>query len=221
MSVVFNPKTGRYRNAATGRFVSRADGLKLVDTESARVKFRLQGHTRLLLSEKISLSEWEKRMAETIKESHIRMTMLGAGGKNRASNAHFGAVGATLRREYRYLHLFSNQISRGELTSKRILSRAGSYAASTRKSFYKGEQLSRAIAGVKLAKRDLDPQARHCTDCIGYSTNGEWLPIEMVVVPGHACQCGGRCRCSIYYKMGDATPIMNLSDRLDRIAFNI
>lgn len=218
--IVFNEKTGRYRNTATGRFAGRGEVLRLVDDETARLKTRLQRHTRLLLSEKISLSEWEKRMATTIKESHIRMTMLGAGGKTRVSNAHFGAVGATLRREYSYLHLFSNQISRGELTPKRILSRAGSYAASTRKSFYKGEQLSRAIAGVKLAKRDLDPQARHCTDCIGHSTKGEWLPIEMVVVPGHRCQCGGRCRCSIYYKMGDSTPIMNLSDRLDRIAFS-
>lgn len=220
MSVVFNPKTGRYQNVKTGRFASRADALKLVDTESARLKVRLQGHTRLLLSEKISLSDWEQRMAESIKESHLRMTMLGAGGKNRVSNAHFGAVGASLRSEYRYLHLFANQISRGELTAKRILSRAGSYAASTRKSFYKGEQLSRAIAGVKLAKRDLDPLARHCPDCLGHSTNGEWLPIEMVVVPGHRCQCAGRCRCSIYYKMGDPTPMVNLSDRLDKIAFS-
>jgi len=220
MSITFNPNTGRYRNSKTGRFASRADVLKLVDTESARLKVRLQGHTRLLLSEKISLSDWESRMAESIKESHLRMTMLGAGGKNRVANAHFGAVGSSLRSEYRYLHLFANQISRGELTSKRILSRAGTYAASTRKSFYKGEQISRAIAGVKLAKRDLDPMARHCSDCLRHSTNGEWLPIEMVVVPGHRCQCGGHCRCSIYYKMGDLTAIVNLSDRLDRIAIS-
>jgi hypothetical protein len=218
MGIVFNPKSGRYRNEQTGRFVSRTEVLKLVDTETARLKVRLQGHTRLLLAEKITLSDWESRMAETIKESHLRMVMLGAGGKSRVTNAHFGAVGASLRSEYKYLHRFAAQISRGELTPRQILSRAAMYAASTRKSFYKGEQISRVIAGVTLAKRDLDPLARHCPDCLRHSTNGEWLPIEMVVVPGHRCQCGGRCRCSIYYKTGEVAPITNLSDRLDRIA---
>lgn len=218
--ITFNSKTGRYRNSETGRFVSRADVLKLVDTEVARLKVRLQGQSRLLISEKISLSEWEKQMAETIKESHLRMTILGAGGKGRVSNAHFGAVGAALRREYGYLHLFANQIARGELTPAQILSRSGSYAASTRKSFYKGEQLSRAIAGVKLAKRDLDPQSRHCSDCVRYSTRGKWLPIETVIVPGHTCQCGGRCRCSISYKIVELNPTMKLSDRFEKITSN-
>lgn len=211
----FSVASGRYRNKETGRFVSRADVLRLVDNEEARLKTRLQGHTRLLLAKKIDVAEWEKRFATTIKESHIRMSTLGAGGKDNLTNAHFGAIGASMKQEYRYLNRFAKGIERGEYSERYILSRAKLYSASTKKSFYKGEQIARAIAGVRLAKRVLDPQSRHCADCPAYQKL-DWVPIETIVPPGQACACGGRCRCSIIYKPIERNPI-NLSDRLEAI----
>jgi len=194
--------------------VSRAKVLLETEMEEARLKTRLQGLTRRLIAG-MPLDEWQKEFAQTIKESHLRMSALGAGGKDRLTNAHFGSIGGLLRKEYGYLDNFAKGIQNGEYSERYILARAGLYAASTRKSFFKGEQISRAIAGVTLAKRVLDAQARHCKDCPAYATD-TFIPIQDIMVPGEACECGGRCRCTIIYKTGGRSPI-NLSDRLEEI----
>jgi hypothetical protein len=215
MTYEYRTSTGRYHDPVTGRFVGRAEVLQQTFLEEARLKTRLQGHTRLLLAGKIDLPEWQTRFAQSIKESHLRMSALGAGGKDKLSNAHFGSVGGILRKEYSYLDNFAKGIENGEFSEKYILARAGLYAASTRRSFFKGEQISRAIAGVTLAKRVLDSQSKHCNDCPAYFTP-DWTPIENIVVPGEACACGGRCRCTIIYKAAERTTI-SLSDRLEAI----
>ena len=215
MPYEYRASTGRYHDTETNLFVSRGEILNQTFLEESRLKVRLKGHARLLTNGAITLEEFQIRMAQSIKESHLRMSALGAGGKDRLSNAHFGSVGGILRKEYSYLDNFSRGIQAGEYSAKYIIARAGLYAASTRRSFFKGEQISRAIAGVTMAKRVLDSQAKHCADCPAYSTNG-YVPIEDIVVPGEACACGGRCRCSIVYKNSGRSPI-NLSDRLETI----
>lgn len=215
MKYEFNDRLGRYRDTETKVMVSRATVLLETEMEEARLKVRLQGLTRRMLGGSLSVSEWQKEFAQTIKESHLRMSALGAGGKDRLNNAHFGSVGGLLRKEYRYLDNFAKGIQNGEFSEKYILARAGLYAASTRKSFFKGEQISRVVAGVTMARRVLDSQAKHCSDCPAYATP-DWVAIEDVVVPGEACACGGRCRCTIIYKAGGRSPV-NLSDRLEAI----
>lgn len=215
MAYLFVNNNGQYRDSRSGRFVSRRVIIQETEKETARLKTRLQGHTRLLLNEKITLREWEKRFAESLKESHIRMSALGAGGKDRLTNSHFGSIGGILRQEYRYLNRFAKQIKKGNFSEKYILNRASLYANSTRRSFYKGEQIARAIAGVKYARRILDPQAQHCVECPMYSTPG-YVPIEEIVPPGQACRCGGKCRCRIIYRSVERRNV-NLSDRLERI----
>lgn len=215
MKYEFNDRLGRYRDTETKVMVSRATILLETEMEEARLKTRLQGLTRRLIAG-MPLDEWQRQFAQTIKESHLRMSALGAGGKDRLTNAHFGSVGGLLRKEYGYLDNFAKGIQNGEYSEKYILARAGLYAASTRKSFFKGEQIARAIAGVTLAKRVLDSQAKHCSDCPAYATSG-WVPIEDIVAPGEACKCGGRCRCSIVYKEAERRSPINLSDRLEAI----
>lgn len=215
MAFRYSDRSGRYRDLKTGKFISRANVLLETDKEVARVKTRLQGHTQLLLDKRITLAEWQARFTATLKDSHLRMSALGAGGKDRLTSSHFGSIGAILRKEYQYLYRFSKGIKEGEYSDRYILNRAGLYATSVRRSFFKGEQISRAIAGVRLAKRVLDQNAFHCQQCPMYSTRG-FVPIEEIVVPGQACDCGGRCRCSIIYRPAENVPV-NLSDRLDRI----
>lgn len=215
MAFRYSDRSGRYRDTRTGRYVSRAQVLLETEKEVDRVKTRLQGHTRLLLKKEIDLAEWQARFTATLKDSHLRMSALGAGGKDRLTNSHFGSIGAILRKEYQYLYRFSKGIKDGEYSDKYILNRAGLYAASVRRSFFKGEQISRALAGVRFAKRVLDQNAFHCLQCPTYATRG-FVPIEEIVVPGQACDCGGRCRCTVIYRPAERRPV-NLSDRLEKI----
>lgn len=215
MELEYNDALGRYRNVKTKKIVSKASVLLETEKESTRLKKQVQDLTLQMTNGELKLWEWEKLAAQRIKESHIRMSALGAGGMGNLTNAHYGSIGGILRKEYRLLNKFARGIEQGKYSPAYIVNRAGMYAASTRRSFFKGQQISRALSGVTLARRVLDAQAQHCPDCLAYATNG-FVPIEDIVAPGEACRCGGRCRCNIIYKSTQRS-IVNLSDRLDLI----
>lgn len=199
MPVKFDKRTGRYRNES-GRFISRADVLRMVEEETARGQVRLRAIARLLVSKRIDVPEFQARMAQQIKSSHIRLGLLGAGGKDAMTSQHYGQIGRGLRDEFSYLRNFGEAIAAGELTESQIMRRAELYSMSARLSFFAVEKQARQRAGVRLAKRDLDPQARHCDDCLKHSTNGRWVPISEIVPVGSRCRCRNKCRCSIFYQ---------------------
>lgn len=143
-------------------------------------------------------------MAEQIKASHIRLGVFGAGGKDAMTPQHYGQIGRVLRDEFAYLRNFGEAIAAGELNESQVMRRAELYATSSRLSFFAVEKQARQKSGVKLAKRSLDSQARHCEDCLRHSTNGLWIPISEIVSPGSRCRCRNRCKCQIAFKVGAA-----------------
>lgn len=210
-SFFWDKKTGRYRDADTKKFVSRSVVLKKIEIQNKRSKTYLENQAKRLVNREISLSQFQTTVIDEVKKSHIQMALLASGGKDGISKAGYGATGNRLKEEYQYLSNFVNAIARGELTEKRIIYRAGLYANSSAAAFYKSEQISRIENGATLAKRDLDPNADHCSDCPALSTNGKWLPIDRVTPPTRNCTCRSRCRCTIKYKY---TTNASLSDRL-------
>jgi hypothetical protein len=196
--MLFDTSAHRYRNTETGRFVKYADVLAMVDQEIKRTEVRLKGHARLLASGKIDLPEFQTRMAQTLKESHLRLAAVGAGGTKRMTPTHYGKVGAGLKKQYQYLAKFGQDLVNGEVSEKRLLSRAASYAQSAKTAFFESEFTSRGKTGF-YAKRLLDPQAQHCDSCITLQRT-EWTLIQLITPPGVNCKCGGRCRCRIIYR---------------------
>lgn len=197
--IAYSSSTGQYRDLSTGRFVRRTEVMKFVDREIERTKVQLQGHTRLLIGDRINMAEWQVRMAETLKASHIRMGALGSGGVENLNSRKYGAIGYQLRQQYEYLSKFSLDVAEGWLTPKQALVRSGLYATSIKLSFNRCEQLTKQEEGFRTARRGLDPQANHCASCINYSTRGQWMPIDQVVLPGVACECGQFCKCPIEF----------------------
>jgi hypothetical protein len=198
-NAVYDKRTGQF-HGGDRRFIARAEVLRLADAEAARLETRLSGHARLLTQNKISVPEFQLRMAEDIKLSHLRMAAFGAGGEKQLTPRHFGTAGQELKRQYKHLQGFGDAIAQGELSEKRILSRAKSYGMSARTAFFKAEKVTRQDNGAREAKRSLDSQARHCSSCLGHSTGGLWLPIDQVVAPGVDCECQSRCRCRIVFR---------------------
>lgn len=194
----FDPRTHRYRNTTTGRFVRYAEVLEVAENEINRLEVRLMGHARLLNSGKINISEFQARMALSLKESHIRIAMLGAGGKKQMDSKQYGHVGQQLRKQYEYLYKFGQTIEGGALTEEQILRRAKSYAKSANLAFRKAEFVARGAKGF-YAKRLLDPQSRHCSQCIGHQRT-EWTLIDLITPLGFDCSCGGRCRCRLVFR---------------------
>ena len=194
----FDPKSHRYRDAETGRYVKYSQVLEVVDVEVNRLEVRLKGHARLLSQGKIDIAEFQTRMAQSLKESHLRNAAVGAGGTEQLSASHYGKVGAQLKAQYKYLHNFGEDLSAGKLTPEQALSRAGSYSKSAKTSFFAAEFTSRDKVGFYV-KRLLDAQSNHCQSCISYQRL-QWTLIQLVTPPGVDCECGGRCRCRLVYR---------------------
>jgi hypothetical protein len=194
----FDQSTHRYRNLKTGRFVRREEVLRLVDAEVLRLETRLKGHARLLINNKIDIGEFQARMAQSLKDSHIRLAMLGAGGEKSMNPQQYGHLGQGLKKQYKFLYQFGKDLEGGNLSEKRILARSAQYAQSANTAFHQAEFTARGKQGF-YAKRLLDPQAKHCPECIGYQRL-QWTLISLVTPPGVNCTCGGRCRCRLIFQ---------------------
>ncbi|MEO1522889.1 MAG: hypothetical protein AAFU78_19220, partial [Cyanobacteria bacterium J06633_2] len=109
-TIVYNRRAGRFRDAETGQFVPRMRVLLEIDAERARTQTRLQGLTRRMVSQSISLGEWQQQVGEVIKDSHLRMSMMGAGGRSQMSSRHWGTIGRLLRDEYERLDNVAEQL---------------------------------------------------------------------------------------------------------------
>lgn len=140
--VTYDRRTGQF-HGGDRRFIARAEVLRLVDAEATRLETRLSDHARLPIQDKISVAEFQLRIAEDVKPSHLRMAAFGAGGEKQLNARHFGTAGQELRQQYKYLQGFRDAIATGELSPKQILSRAKSYGVSARTAFFKSEKLTR------------------------------------------------------------------------------
>ncbi|MGL5795664.1 MAG: hypothetical protein ACRC06_14945 [Waterburya sp.] len=199
-TITYNRSSGRYRDGQTGKFVSRATVLRLVDKEALQLEVRMKGHARLLVQGKIDIPEFQKRAAEDLKLSAIRSTILGSGGRSQVTNQAYGSTGRLLREQYNYLDGFARDLADGKLSKAQAIARAGLYGASTRSSFHQAEKIARGREGFIEAKRSLDPQSRHCGSCLQYSTQGQWKPLNEVTMPTVNCQCMSRCRCVVSFR---------------------
>lgn len=199
-TISYDRKSGRYRDDATGKYVGRDRILRLVDEEANRLGVRMKAHARLMTQGKIDLPEFQRRAADDLKLSHLRSTILGSGGRSQTTSAQFGAAGRELRRQYKFLNGFAQDLAAGKLTRAQAINRAGLYGASTRTAFHQAEKITRAREGFKLARRVLDPASRHCEKCLSYATGDRFLPIEQIVPVGTRCTCQSRCRCSVIFK---------------------
>lgn len=196
-SVFYDRKVAQFRGS-NGRFVPRSTILKLVDEEAARLSTRMKAHARLMTDGKIGVDEFQRRAAEDLKLSCLRMGVFASGGRSQTSNQVYGVVGRGLRDQYNYLQGFSQDLAAGNLTKEQAINRAGMYGGSARTAFHQSEKITRKREGFKLAKRVLDAGARHCDECLSYATP-DFVSIDKIVPVGSRCSCASRCRCRITF----------------------
>jgi len=195
----FNPRTGRYFNKDTGRFVKRSDVIKSVDAIASSAKSKLQYEVRKLARGKITVDRFQSNAAKILKDSHLQSAMLGAGGKGGMTPRIRGFVGGTLSNDYNRLNKMAVDLKAGKITRKQALSRMSNYGESVRSSFFTADKESQIRTGRRFAKRLLTPGVQHCPECINYERR-EWTPIEDIIPVGVACSCRGRCRCVVRYQ---------------------
>jgi len=138
--------TGRYRDRATGRFVSelnvRADLDKYIEAKNAN----LDALANRLRNREISLADWQLQMRNEIRTMHSNAAMVAKGGRAQMTQADWGRVGQRLRFQYGKLDDWAAQIAKGEAPlNGRLNQRAKLYGQASRGTY---EQQRRAMAAA-------------------------------------------------------------------------
>lgn len=199
----FNDRTGRYRDARTGRFVSHRQVRAAVDTVIDGSGKRIKALTEQFRSRALTLGEWETRMRVELKALHLAAARAAKGGRAQMTAADYGRVGQALRTQYRYLRRFADEVQSGkQLPDGSMASRALLYPEAARSVSYQST-LAREMRrrGYDQERNVLDREAAHCQgpgSCPDITKRG-WQPIG-TLPPLGTRPCMVKDKCHVQYR---------------------
>lgn len=197
MSLTFDAASGRYRDSATGRYLSEQAVRRVVDQIADGASERLAALSRQMLAGELSLAEWQAGAMRTIKLAHVATATIAHGGQARMTFGHYGSVGQDIRSHYQFLRGFAEQIASGEqpLTDG-LIARARQYGQASRVTFERAYGQDQQRRGFQSCRNILGA-AEHCAQCREQTARG-WVPAGSLVPIGSRT-CRGNCRCRIAY----------------------
>jgi hypothetical protein len=194
----WNARAARYRDPATGRFISR-DRVRLeVDRIIEASQRRVLDATQSMRAGTIDVGEWDAVMRQEIKRTQLSTEALLRGGWQQMTPADFGRVGAAVRKQYKFLDNFIAEIRSGkQIADGTLFNRAKMYPASARVQFHENQTAMLDALGYTEERNVLHP-AEHCVGCLDMSAL-VWVPIGTLVPIGER-DCVGNDRCSVRYR---------------------
>ena len=193
----YDPVTGRYRGS-NGRFLSQSAVEALVDGRINKLGTLLRRLTNMLSNGDITLVQWQESVREALKLAHVQAAIIGNGGRDNMQASDWGRIGQRLRAEYRYLEGFARDLLAGSISTPMAIARIGMYSQAVRGSYWEGSAIRQERQGYSLMRRILDPQAKHCDDCVNFAARGV-VPIGSLPMPGQRCACMSNCKCRVQY----------------------
>lgn len=154
--VIWNQSTERWRNLASGQFVSNESVRTEVNRHIDAAQDNLQRLTQNMYSGNISLAQWQSGVALELKDGHLAQSMFAVGGRGNMTQANFGRVGGTLANEYSFLSNFADDIAAGRVSEAQALARISQYGNATGQSYWREwarEQDSIALEGLHRLTR--------------------------------------------------------------------
>ena len=182
--------------------VTQKELYKVVAQEVERYERKQQTLATRFVNGNVSFEDWQKQSKELVKQSHVNMTRLGRGGKDRTFGIHYLQTAQDLRtNHYPALKQFAQDIKDGKLTNKQIIARSKLYGSASKTAFERARVTPdyKNPTQLRLGRRRLGSCRNHCQDCISYALIG-WQPLEQIILPGTNCACHGNCCCSIEIK---------------------
>jgi len=195
----FGFDNGRYRDAQTGRFVSRSSINNLLRTEVQSAENRYHELATALHEGRISPASWVEQMRTEQRRLTLQQQALAKGGFAQLDNRDFGKAGASLRQQYAKIVGTAQDVAEGKISLPQLLNRVDGYVGESRRLYHDTlrENMPNAPDGMTtIERRRLDPGAMSCSDCIDYYDRG-WQPAGVLPGPGTQCRCGSHCRCDI------------------------
>ncbi len=199
LDFTFDPVSLRFREASTGRFVKQTAIYEARDTVIDAAAGQMKSLGLAFGNKTINAAEFETRMMELIKTTHIASMVLARGGFEQMSAADYGFAGAQIKKQYEYLRGFVREA--GTLTANQIQARAALYGEALRPTYWAMQNRTREQSGATRAKRMLTA-ADHCAGCVAEAARG-FVPVADLAPIGTA-DCRVRCRCYVIYEKAEA-----------------
>jgi len=188
-------KAGRFRDGR-GRFLSSRQVRSIIDRTLADHTRTVSEITSQLRARALSLTEWERRMRVEVKAIHVYSAMAAKGGRAQLTQQDLGRIGALVKRQYRFLSRFANQIFTGaQPMDGTLVNRTKLYVSAGRGTHEATRQREMRVRGFDQERNVLTP-AEHCEgvgSCIE-QTNRGWVPIgSLIPLGGRRCVTNDQC----------------------------
>ena len=194
----YNPRSRRYTDRVSGRFVSAKDVRAAVDMIIDAETAKIRNVAQQLVDGQINLAEWQIQTTAILKSLHVAMGIAANGGFQNMSQADLGYVGSLIKKQYKFLRSFAKQIKNGsQALDGTLVSRSALYTQAARGTYEDVSGRAAKNSGSTQEKSVLGA-ADHCSDCVGEAAKG-WSPIGSLMPIGQR-QCSGNCRCTFEYK---------------------
>ena len=186
----------------SGRFVSPTMVRRAVDAVIVSVKARMPDLASDLVTGRLTLAEWQVKMARELKLLHLAQGAAARGGFAQLTPSDFGRIGQRLQQEYGYLIKFALAIEkRKQPLDGRLINRMQQYVESSRRTYEEVKRWSALAGGILTHEYNRLGPADHCVDCLAATAMGV-RPIGEISTPG-ARRCQGKCHCSLVQVRAD------------------
>lgn len=191
----YQNSTQRWRDTATGRFVSSDSVTSQMRRHVAATFDTLEGLTDQLYDGSITVQQWQAAVASELKDAHLAQSMFARGGKLNMTSVEYGRVGGVLRDEYRYLSRFADGIAAGRQSRAQALARIRQYGKATQQAYWR--EYAQATRDDDWLYWELGV-AEHCPDCLALAGGSPYRPNELSTYPGAGdTRCRGNCNCTL------------------------
>ncbi len=197
---------GRYRDLETGRLVTWERVRQDLDTRIIQgAEDRMAALTQRLQQKQVSLADWQRGMAQEIKDLHGAAAIAGNGGWHNMTPADWGRLGQTVKGQRAYLQGFALDLESGKYgfpPDGRAVTRARMYGQAGRATAEEAQRRDKADAGLNEERRILG-KAEHCPTCLEEAAKG-WQPIGTLRRIGDS-ECTVNCHCHFEYRSSPPT----------------
>jgi hypothetical protein len=203
----YNPRTLRYRDNASGRFVRGSTVKRATFAVVKGSRAEMRRLTNDMIARRMDLGEWQDRFAAEVKNLHTSLAMAGAGGMASMTPSDWGRVGQRLRFEYSRLAEFAVQLAERQFTPGQVRARVDMYCNAGNVSFEASRRAGAETAGMTEERNVLGPNENHChtnpkrpqrEGCENVSLLG-WVKLGTLPAVGSRV-CISNCKCTLAFR---------------------
>lgn len=209
----FSRQAARYRDTATGRFVSRQRITGLLEQQVNESEEQLAALVQALFAEEIAPGYAQTLMRDELRRLSLTAAALGVGGFARLTFADYGRAGRQLRDTYQRMTRLMNDVQSGRVSLAQALNRIEGYTLDARRQFFAAQREAMRQAGGRFEERRTLHARESCGDCVGYARMG-WQPMDTLPLPGQQSRCGSYCRCTVEYREAQEEQLPQRAERI-------